>query len=103
MLFQVKGGVMWFAGLLIGAAIGALNGVISAVFGAFAGAIAGAIIGAALKPRETHGKTQGDLADLAFKVAHIYKSLEDIHRRLVRLEKPGEQQAPETSSAAAVS
>ncbi len=85
---------MWFAGLLIGALVGALAGAGSAFFGAIAGAVAGAIVGAAIKRRTATAKTADGTAGLAFKIDHIYKSLEDIHRRLVRLEQVVPQQSP---------
>ena len=93
---------MWFAGLLIGAFIGALKSSIAAFFGAIAGTIAGAIIGSALKRKGGDSENGKSAADLKLKIDHIYKSLEDIHWRLVRLEKPGEQHAPETPPASPV-
>ena len=84
---------MWFAGLLIGGLLGSPGGAASGVFGALAGAIAGAIIGAALKSAKGDDPRGTRLADLEFKIDHIYKSLEDIHRRLVHLEKPAEPTA----------
>lgn len=90
---------MWFAGLLIGALIGSLSSRIGAFFGAIAGAVAGAIIGSAVKPRRTDPRSADGIADLKLKIDHIYKSLEDIHWRLVRLEKPGEQHEPPAQSA----
>jgi len=84
---------MWFAGLLIGALIGSLGGIGSGLFGALVGAVAGAIIGTAIKPAGAKDQSAATLADLEFKINHIYKSLEDIHWRLVRLERPGEQPA----------
>ncbi len=87
---------MWFAGLLIGGLIGGLigafGGATSAFIGAIAGTIAGAIVGAALKPGSEAAAKR--IFDIEFKLGHIYKSLEDIHWRLLRLEKPGEQQTP---------
>src|SRR5688572_2716788 len=94
---------MWFAGLLIGLLIGSLEGRGHAFFGAIAGAIAGAIISAALKSSMADGKTASGVGDLESKISHIYKSLEDIHWRLVRLEKPGEQHAPEAPPTAPAS
>jgi len=84
---------MWFAGLLIGGLIGSLGGVGAGVFGAIVGAIAGAIIGAWFKPAGRQERVTANADDLAFKIDHIYKSLEDIHHRLVRLEKPAAQPA----------
>ncbi|MEO7728066.1 MAG: DUF2339 domain-containing protein [Burkholderiales bacterium] len=81
---------MWFAGLLIGGLIGSLGGVASGFFGALVGAIAGAVIGIGLKPGGRNDAFSSQLAEIDVKIAHIYKSLEDIHRRLVHLERPGE-------------
>jgi len=89
---------MWFAGLLTGAFIGWLDSAGAAFFGAAVGTIVGAIVGSALKSRPADGKAASGLADLELKINHIYKSLEDIHRRLVRLEQPGEQQRPAATS-----
>ena len=82
---------MWFLGLLAGMVTG---GLIGHGAGAFAGAILGAVAGAVY--RATHpAQSNGDhapaqrIAELERKVDHIYKSLEDIHWRLLRLEKPG--------------
>ena len=87
---------MWFAGLLIGMVLGGLLGHGA---GALAGAIFGAIAGAAYraansKRGEDDGESAQRLAELERKIDHIYKSLEDIHWRLVKLEKPGEEEAP---------
>ncbi|HEV7820857.1 MAG TPA: DUF2339 domain-containing protein, partial [Burkholderiales bacterium] len=85
---------MWFAGLLIGGLIGSLGGFTSGVFGALVGAIAGWVIGSAMKPAAPKNAPGASLADIEFMINHIYKSLEDIHWRLARLEKPGESAAP---------
>src|SRR3954463_12780131 len=89
---------MWFAGLLIGGLIGSLGGYPSGVFGAIVGTIAGAIIGATMKSvvgegdgdghsRNRDGRTSDPpLAEVERRIAHIYKSLEDIHYRLAKLE-----------------
>lgn len=87
---------MWFAGLLIGMVLGATLGHGA---GALAGAIVGAIAGAAYRaanPKRAgeDGESAQRLAEIERKIDHIYKSLEDIHWRLVKLEKPGEEASP---------
>ena len=94
---------MWFAGLLIGGLIGSLGGVGAGVFGAIVGAIAGAIIGARFKPAGRQERVTANADDLAFKIEHIYRSLEDIHHRLVRLEKPAAQPAATVDEPASAS
>ena len=81
---------MWLLGLLVGAVVGGLLGHGS---GALAGAIVGTVAGAVYRSR--HGGQAQDeksaarrLAELERKVDHIYKSLEDIHWRLRKLEQP---------------
>ena len=85
---------MWFAGLIIGGLIGSLGSSPSGFLGAVAGAIAGAIIGRAVKSAGGNDKQFAKLAALEFKIDHIYKSLGDIHRRLVSLEEPDKRAAP---------
>ncbi len=80
---------MWFAGLLMGGLIGSLGGVASGFFGAIVGAVAGGMLGAGLKANARNIAPPEQLADIQLKINHIYQSLEDVHKRLVRLEKPG--------------
>ncbi len=75
---------MWFAGLLTGAFIGWLDSAAAGFLGAAVGAVVGAIVASALKARPP----AKSLAEVERKIGHIYQSLEDIHRRLVRLEQP---------------
>ncbi|MDB5810696.1 MAG: hypothetical protein JWN94_2818 [Betaproteobacteria bacterium] len=91
---------MWFAGLLLGGLIGSFGGGGSAVLGALIGAVAGAFVGSALKSSARRGAAAPELGDIETKIDHIYKSLEDIHHRLVRLEKPDAQAAPGQQPAA---
>ena len=79
---------MWFAGLLTGAFIGWLDSAAAGLLGAAVGAVVGAIVASALKAR-TPAKA---LPDIERRISHIYQSLEDIHRRLVRLEQAGSRQ-----------
>src|SRR5688572_17540413 len=74
---------MWFAGLLTGAFIGWLDSAAAGFLGAAVGAAVGAIVASALKARASATA----LPDIERKIGHIYQSLEDIHRRLVRLEQ----------------
>ena len=89
---------MWFAGLIVGGLLGSLSGIAGGFLGAAAGAIAGAIIGRSRNFAGGDDKQSARLAALEFKIDHIYKSLEDIHRRLVHLEPPAGQAAPTIST-----
>lgn len=100
---------MWFAGLVIGGLIGSLGGFGAALLGAVLGTIIGAVLGASGKANSDarqSGRTAGGasdaspndtatrLANIERQVDNIYKSLADIHARLVALEKPGTQEVP---------
>ena len=93
---------MWFLGLLAGMIVG---GMIGHGIGAFAGAVLGAIAGAAYRAAhpagaEDAGAQAKRLAELERKIDHIYKSLEDIHWRLRKLEQPDAVAGPRPLEAA---
>src|SRR5215470_7043344 len=93
---------MWFfAGLLIGGIIGSNGGIESTFLCAIFGGIAGAILGSALKRTLGGGRDADKFADIDFKLEHIYKSLGDIHERLLRLEQPRTQDAQPSVAASA--
>ena len=93
---------MWFLGLLAGMVVG---GMIGHGFGAFAGAVLGAIAGAAYRSAHPAGTDDAGastqrLAEIERKIEHIYKSLEDIHWRLRKIEEPGAVAGPRPLDAA---
>jgi uncharacterized membrane protein len=87
---------MWFLGLLAGLVVGAMVGHgAGAVIGAILGAIGGAVYRANHPAsRDAGGEAARRLAEIERKLDHIYKSLEDIHWRLVKLEKPATGDSP---------
>lgn len=83
---------MWFAGLVLGGLIGSMAGFGGAVFGAIVGAVTGGAFRAMLN-QSRNSEQEQRLVEIETKIDHIYRSLGDIHNRLVRLEKPGDATA----------
>ena len=92
---------MWFVGMVIGILIGSVGGFGTAFLGAILGTVVGAVIGSSNKKTSKNtppASMPPRMDESARNFEHIYKSLEDIHRRLLRLEEPGKQPAAAPST-----
>ncbi len=75
---------MWIFGALFGLVLG---GIVGGIAGAITGVVLGAVGGMLMANSDGDQKSAATGSDLDSKLAHIYKSLADIHWRLEKIEK----------------
>ena len=84
---------MWFLGMVIGILVGSIGGIGTAFLGAILGGICGAVEGSGANDGSSNKKaaehtppasSPARTSEIDRKFDHIYKSLADIHQRLVQ-------------------